>query len=225
MLNNYAKMLRKLNRLDDAARYAQRSYEKAQQEHNQLVISQSLREQSRIAISQNNFALANQLLSQVEPQMRQHLPPGHYAFASLAADRAKIALGQGDQPLALKFANESVAIGETAVKSGGEGAFALPGYLLTRSSIELASGNFQQAAADSNRAVDLVKANLQPESPSSTLGSAYLGLARALDAQGKHGDARAAASLAFTNLQTCLGADHPDTLAARQLAGPQTAHP
>ena len=221
LLNNYAKMLRKLNRLDEAARYAQRSYDKAQQEHYQLVSSQALREQSRIAISQNNFALANQLLSQVEPQMRKHLPPGHYAFAGLASDRARIAQGEGNLPLALQFANESVTIGESAVKAGGEGAFALPGYLLTRSSIELASGSFEPALADANRALDLVKSrsNTQPDSFSSTLGYAYLGIARAKDAQGKHDEARAAASLAAENLKKCIGPDHPDTVAAQKLAG------
>jgi eukaryotic-like serine/threonine-protein kinase len=219
ILNNYAKMLRKLNRLDEAARYAERSYQRARQEHNQLVSSQALREQCRIAISQKNFALANQLLSEVEPQMRQHLPPGHYAFAGLAADRARIALGEGNLPVALQFANESVAIGETAVKTGGEGAFALPSYLLTRSSIELASGSFEQALADSNRALDLVKSSTEPNSFSSTLGYAYLGIARALDSQGKHAEAQAAAGLAAENLKKCLGPDHPDTQSARQLAG------
>jgi eukaryotic-like serine/threonine-protein kinase len=221
LLNNYAKMLRKLNRLDEASRYAQRSYDKAQQEHYQLVSSQALREQSRIAISQNNFVLANQLLSQVEPQMRKHLPPGHYAFASLASDRAKIAQGEGNLPLALQFANESVTIGESAVKAGGEGAFALPGYLLTRSSIELASGSNEQALADANRALDLVKgkSNTQQDSFSSTLGYAYLGIARALDAQGKHDEARAAANLATENLKKCIGPDHPDTITAQKLSG------
>jgi eukaryotic-like serine/threonine-protein kinase len=224
ILNNYAKMLRKLNRLDDAARYARRSYEKAQLEHNQLVSSQALREQTRIAISQNDFALAKQLLDQVEPQMRAHLPPGHYAFAGVAADRARIALGEGNLPVALQFANESVAIGETAVKGGGEGAFALPGYLLTRSSIELASGSLDRALADSNRALDLVKAHIQPDSFSGTLGYAYLGIARALEAQGKHDEARAASVSAAENFEKCLGSDHPDTVAARQLAGPASAN-
>ena len=162
MLNNYAKMLRKLDRLDEAADYAQRSYEKAQSEHNQLVTSQSLLERARIAISQHKFTQASELLSELEPQMRKHLPPGHYAFAALAADRARIALGEGDLALALQFANESVAIGETAVKAGGAGAFALPGYLLTRSSIELASGNLDPAVADSNRALALLKSHAQP---------------------------------------------------------------
>jgi serine/threonine-protein kinase len=225
ILNNYAKMLRKLNRLDEAADYAQRSYEKAQSEHNQLVTGQSLLERARVAISQQKFTQASELLSELEPQMRKHLPPAHYAFASLAADRARIALGEGDLALALQFADQSVALGEAALKRGGQGAFAFPGFLLNRSAIELASGSLAPAVADANRALDLVKANTQPHSPSSTLGYAYLGLARASDAQGQHGDARAAAGLAFENLQKCLGADHPDTLAARQLAGLAPVHP
>jgi tetratricopeptide (TPR) repeat protein len=224
MLNNYAKMLRKLDRLDEAADYAQRSYEKAQSEHNQLVTSQSLLERARIAISQHKFTQASELLSELEPQMRKHLPPGHYAFAGLAADRARIALGEGDLALALQFANESVAIGETAVKAGGAGAFALPGYLLTRSSIELASGSPDPAVADSNRALALLKSHAQPDSLSSTLGYAYLGLSQASYAQGKHADAKATAGLAFENLEKCLGPDHPDTLAARQLAGLNPAY-
>jgi eukaryotic-like serine/threonine-protein kinase len=219
MLNNYSKILRKLNRLDEAAGYAQRSYEKAQQEHNQLVISQSLREQCRIAISQKNFTLASRLISEVEPQMRAHLPPGHYAFAALAVDQARIAMGEGNRALALQYANQAVSIGETAVKGGGEGAFALPAYLMTRSSIEFASGSFDQAAADSSRALSLVKANTPPNTFSSTLGYAYLSMARVLDAQGKHDEARADARSASENFEKCLGPSHPDTLTARQLAG------
>lgn len=218
MLNNYAKMLRKLNRLDEAAGYAQRSYDKAQTEHNQLVTGQSLLERARIAISQRKFAQASELLSELEPQMRKHLPPAHYAFASLAADRSKIAFGEGNLPLALQLADQSVAIGEAALKSGGQGAFAFPGFLLNRSSIELASGSLEQAVADANRALALQGSSAQPDSFSSTRGYAYLALARALDAQGKHGEAQAAAGLAAQNLEKCIGAAHPDTRSAVELA-------
>jgi serine/threonine protein kinase len=218
ILNNYAKMLRKLNRLDEAAGYAQRSYDKAQTEHNQLVTSQSLLERARIAISQHKFSQASELLSELEPQMRKHLPPAHYAFASLAADRSKIAFGEGNLPLALQLADQSVAIGEAALKSGGQGAFAFPGFLLNRSAIELASGSLVQAIADANRALTLQNSNTQPNSFSSTLGYAYLALARALDAQGKHGEAQAAAGLAAQNLEKCIGAGHPDTRSAVELA-------
>ena len=224
ILNNYAKMLRKLNRLDEAASYAQRSYDKAQSEHNQLVTSQSLLERARIAIGQHNFAQASQLLSELEPQMRKHLPPTHYAFASLAADRSKIAFGEGNLALALQLADQSVAIGEAALKSGGQGAFAFPGFLLNRSAIELASGSLELAVSDANRALALQKSNTQPNSFSSTLGYAYLALARALEAQGKHGDAQAEAALASKNLEKCIGADQPDTRSAIQLAALNSKH-
>ena len=216
--NNYAKMLRKLNRLDEANDYAQRSYEEAQKEHNPLVTSQSLLERARIAISQHRYADASELLSELEPQMRKHLPPTHYAFASLASDRSRIAFGEGDPALALQFANQAVSIGEAAVKTGGEGAFAFPGYLMNRSTIELASGSLEPAAADANRALALVQSKAQPNSFSSTLGYAHLAVARVLEAQGKHEQARSEAALAAQNLQKCLGADHPETRAAVQLA-------
>lgn len=224
ILNNYAKMLRKLDRLDEAADYAQRSYEQAQKEHNQLVTGQSLMERARIAIGRRKFSEASELLSEVEPQMRKHLPSTHYAFASLAADRARIAVGEGDQGLALQFANQSVAIGEAALKAGGEGNFAFPGYLLNRSSIELAAGSLEQASVDANRALTFLGSTTQPNSFSSTLGYAHLAVARTMDAQGKHDKAREEAALAAQNLQRCLGSDHPDTLAARQFASLDPVH-
>ena len=219
ILNNYAKILRKLNRLDEANDYAQRSYEEAQREHNSLVTSQSLLERARIAISQHRFPDASEFLSEVEPQMRKHLPPTHYAFASLASDRARIALGEGNQALALQFANEAVSIGESALKRGGEGAFAFPGYLMNRSAIELASGNVESAATDANRALALVQSKAPPNSFSSILGYAHLAVARVLEAQGEHEQARNEAALAAQNLQKCLGVDHPETLSAVQLSG------
>jgi eukaryotic-like serine/threonine-protein kinase len=224
ILNNNAKMLRKLNRLDEAADYANRSYARAQKEHNQLVIGQSLVERARIAIAQANFPEATELLDEVEPQMRKHLPAGHYAFATLGTDRAKIALGEGHLPLALQLSDQSVAIGEAALKAGGQGGFAFPGFLLNRSAIELASDRLDQAAADSDRALALLKKNSPPGSFSSTLGYAYLAVARVLVAQGKRDDARAAALSASENLEKCLGADHPDTRSALQLVTLTSTH-
>jgi len=50
------------------------------------------------------------------------------------------------------------------------------------------------------------------------LGRAYLALASAVYAQGKRDEARAAARSGAEQLQSALGANHPDTLSARQLA-------
>jgi len=219
VLNNYARILRKLNRLDEASDYAQRSYEKAQKAQNQVVMGQSMLERARIATAQHKFAAASALLSEVEPMMRKHLPATHYAFANLAADRSAIAMGEGDTALALKLANQAVEIGETGLKARGEGAFAFPGFLTRRSAVELAAGNLEQAAADSNRALTLLLPKAEPGSFTNKIGYAYLAQARALDAQGRHDDARSAARSGFEHLEKSLGPDHPDTRSARQLAG------
>jgi len=219
VLTNYARILRKLDRLDEAADFAQRSYDKAEKAHNQVVMGQSILEQARIATAQHKFAQASDFLTKVEPIMRKNLPPTHYAFANLASDRATIAQGEGDLPLALKLANQAVTIAEAGLKAQGQGAFAFPGFLLKRSGIELALGNADPAFADADRALKLLQAKAQPGSFNNKMGYAYLAYARAREVQGKHDEARTAAKSAFENLEKSLGPDHPETRAAHQLAG------
>jgi len=50
------------------------------------------------------------------------------------------------------------------------------------------------------------------------VGRAYLNLGRALQAQGKSQDARAAFRSAAQNLERALGPDHPDARTASQFA-------
>jgi tetratricopeptide (TPR) repeat protein len=218
VLNNYARILHKLNRLDEAANFAQSSYDKALKAHNQLAVGQSALERARIATAQHKYSQASALISEVEPMLRKNLPPTHYAFAVLASDRAAIAQGEGDLALALKFSNQAVAIGETGLTARGEGAFAFPGLLLRRSAIELASRDLEPALADADRALSLQQAKSETGTWSNKLGYAYLAQARALDAQGKHEEARGAARSAFDNLEKSVGPDHPETRAAQQLA-------
>jgi eukaryotic-like serine/threonine-protein kinase len=218
VLNNYARILRKLDRLDEAADFARSSYDKAQKAHNQLAVGQSTLERARIATAQHKYREASALLSEVEPILRKNLPPTHYAFAGLASDRAAIAQGEGELALALKFSNQAVAIGEAGLTALGEGAFAFPGFLLRRSAIELASGDLDHALGDADRALSLQQAKAETGTFSNKLGYAYLARARALDAQGKREEARAAAKLAFDNLEKAVGSDHPETRAAQQLA-------
>ena len=218
ILTNYARMLRKLNRLDEASDYAQRAYDKARGAGNQVATGQSLMERAQIALAQKNFAAASAHLSELEPLIRKNLPPTHYAFANLAASRSAIAQGEGDLGLALQLANQAVTIGEAGLKQG-QGSFAFPSQLLRRSSVELASGKTAEALADANRALGLLQAKVQPGTLTNKLGYAYLAIARALDAQGKHDEAQAPAKLALEHLEKSVGPDHPDTGSARQLAG------
>lgn len=218
VLVNYSRILRQLNRLDEASDYAERSYAKAQQVRNDLVINQSLLERARAAVALHQPDRAAAMLAEVEPRLRRSLPAGHYAFAGVASERAMVALERGEVAEALRLVNQSANILETAIKGGGDGAFALPGLLVRRSEIELKAQLPDQAAADASRALQLALSEYATGPYSSQLGSAYLALGRARAAQGKQDEARTAARSAAENLQSTVGPDHPDTLNARQLA-------
>jgi hypothetical protein len=63
--------------------------------------------------------------------------------------------------------------------------------------------------------VDLLRKGAPPDSRSSSLGGACLALGRALDAQGRHEEAKVAFQSALENLEITLGPDHPESRAAR----------
>ena len=219
VLLNYGRTLRELGHLDQAADYAERAYAKAEKAGHQVVINQSLLERARIYRERGDLGRALAMLAEVEPRLRQNLPPGHYAFAAVASERSLIFLGRGDLENALKLANKAVAMDEAAIKAGGQGAVLLPVFLLHRSTVELEARRPDDAAADAGRALSLLQAAAQPGTLTGNLGRAYLTLGRALQAQGKRGEARVAFQSAAEHLQNALGPDHPDVRTARQLAG------
>ena len=216
VLNNYAKTLRELGRTKEAEDYAGRAYAKAQRVGHQLVINQSLLERARIYTARHNPTRAAAMLAEVEPRLQKNLPPGHYAFATLASAKAQNALVKGDIPTAMKLADRAVAIDEAAIKAGGEGSYYLPTLLINRSTVELAASHKDRAAADASRALSLSQAGIKPGTFSSTQGSAYLALGRALRSQGKLDEANAAFRSAAEHLQSTLGTNHPDTRSARR---------
>jgi serine/threonine protein kinase len=218
ILCNYATSLRELDRLEEAADFAERAYTKAQRVGSQVAIYHLLLERAIIYTAQHKPARAAAMLAEVEPMLRKALPPGHFAFAALAADQARNALESGDVPAAMKLADQAVSINEAAIKAGGQGNYYLPMVLLCRSRVELQARHPDHSAADASRAVTLLQAELKQGEVSSRLGLAYLALSRALAAQGKQDEARAAARSATENLPSTVGPDHPDTLSARQLA-------
>lgn len=218
VLCNYSVSLRELGRFKEAADYAERAYTKAQRVGPQVAVDHSLLARAKIYIAQGNSSRAAAMLAEAEPRLQKSLPTGHYAFATLASAKALNALLRGDIPTAMKLADQSVSIDEAAAKGGGEGIYYLPTLLLNRSAVELAASHPDQAAADAMRALGLSQAGAKPGTLSSIQGSAYLALGRALQAQGKPEEARAAFRSAAEHLRVTLGADHPDARSARQLA-------
>lgn len=219
LLNNYAATLVELERFDEAGNYADRAFAIGQKAGNEILIEQTLLMRARVYRGHRDLAHADEMLALVEPRMRKSLPAGHYAFASLVSERSLDAMAKGDVPGAMRLADEAVTITETAVKSGRGGAILLPWLLTRRATIEVAVHRPNDAVADAERALTLLRAAVVPGTFSNRLGQAYLALASARAAVGKADEARAAARSAAEQLQNTVGANQSETRRARQLAG------
>jgi tetratricopeptide (TPR) repeat protein len=218
ILNNYAKTLRQLGRLDEAAKYAERAYARAGETDNQLAIDQSLYVRALIYLDQSNVAAAAQALEEVEPRLRKRYPANSYWFGALASAKSLLADGRGDLQTSSQLADEAVRTVEASIRAGGQGADFLPIVLLRRSTVRLATGHQSEAAADASRALNLLQTGDPPGVSSAYVGHAYLTLGHVMQAQGASAEARAAFRSAAENLQATLGPDHPDTRKAQQLA-------
>jgi serine/threonine protein kinase/tetratricopeptide (TPR) repeat protein len=218
VLNNYGRVLRELNRLPEAADYVGRAYKKAVQTGDELVVNQSLLELARIYRLQHNLPRAEVMLKEVEPRLLKMLPPGHYALSVVPTERGLIASERKDFTTALRLMNQAIAMLEATVNRGGVGNFVLPGVYLNRSTIHLAMEHADLAEADASHARALLQSKGHVGGITSKLGNADLAEARALAAEGKTPQARAAASQALAELKGAIGVDHPETQTARQLA-------
>jgi serine/threonine protein kinase/tetratricopeptide (TPR) repeat protein len=219
LLNNLARTLRDLSRLQEAAEYADRAYARARQAGDEIVISQSLMVRASIYRELGDLGRAERLLAELEPRWRKTLPAGHAAFASLRSERAMLAQARGDLPEAKAVADEAVAMAEASPQR----AEYLPRLLLRRSELELQMQLWEQAKTDAARALGLWQQAVEPGTFSSSAGRCHLALGRALQGEGKLDEARAEFASALENLEPTVGADHPDTREARRLAASSTA--
>jgi tetratricopeptide (TPR) repeat protein len=221
LMVNYSRSLVELGRLEDAAEYAERSYSKAQAMGNPVGISETLLERAIIYRTQGNLDRATQMLTELESTLRRNYPADDIIFGDLAIERALVAQARGDAPAALDLANQAVAMAEASLKKRGAGAGFVQSYLLSRSEIQQQLGRKDEAEADARRSLKILLDKAQPGTFSSKLGRAYLRLGRTLLVQIKRQEAGAAFRSAVENLENALGADNPDTRAARELAGLQ----
>jgi eukaryotic-like serine/threonine-protein kinase len=219
VLVNYARILRELDRFDQADATAERAYSRAVQLKNEVVINQALMERCAVYLDMNKPRQAESMLAEVEPRLQKSLPATHYAFASLADRRARISLEENNLDGAIQQSDRALALIEATVKAGNEGAFIRPALLMDRSEIDRAANRLDEAAHDADRAIELLGATVEPGSYSRKLGLAHLARARALAAQHKTDDAKKDALYAADQLEKSSGADLPEARAARELAG------
>jgi len=217
LMVTYALILNELDRPDLAAHYAERAYEGGTRAGNQNVINQARLRLARIYGTQGDFAQATRVLNDAEQALHTLLPPGHYAFASLAMERALLAQRQGQPDAALQFINEAIEIDRQAAQKGKEGGQFIPRLLMRRSTIELDGGRLPEAESDARSALKQLIAQGGPDDYSIDTGRTYLALARVLYAEGHPAEARSAAQQAELQLAKAEGAEHSEARAAAKL--------
>ncbi len=217
LLLNYADLLQQLGQTTEAARYFALASQKAHELNDNVLVDDTELLQAWMFTNAHAYAQATRQVDELEQRLRKRYAAEHYVFAELSLVRASIALGRGDLPSAARFAREAVETDEASIRRIGQCAALLSTLLVSKSAIDLKSGQREEAASDARRAIKLLEDREDPSILSSNVGRAYLALALALEAEGKPDDAQLAARTAYANLQSTLGSDQPDTRSARQL--------
>jgi eukaryotic-like serine/threonine-protein kinase len=217
LLLNYAFLLRELGQTAEAARYFVLASQKGHDLNDVVLTDYSELLHAEMFTDAHAFAQATRQLAELEQRLRQRYAAEHYVFAELSSERARIALGRGDLPAAAHFAKEAVELDEASIRRIGQCAALLSTLLVSKSGIDLKSGQREEAASDARRAIKLLEDREDSSILSSNVGRAYLALALALEAEDKPDEAQLAARKAYANLQTTVGPDQRDTQSARQL--------
>jgi tetratricopeptide (TPR) repeat protein len=216
LLVHYARLVRDLGRLDEAARRAERAYVKARRAGEQRVVTEALLLRTSIYRMQGDLPRAAEMIGELEPRLRD--APRSINFASLRSEQSLIAWQRGDLQMAIDLANQALSIAELSAGAGQSGADLLPTLLVRRSDLLRDSRRPDEALADAHRALDLAQQTVQRGTFSSVLGQAWLALGRALQTQRQNESAYAAFRSAAEHFEHALGPGHSDTRTARELA-------
>jgi eukaryotic-like serine/threonine-protein kinase len=209
LLNNLARTLMDLGRLDEAREIADRASVLAERAGHKFTITQSLFLRNLISLRLGDLPHAASLLAEMETRVRP-LPEGHPYHPIFAVQQAMLEQARGNEEGARAAYDRAVTLADPAAR------FVVH---LRRSEFRLATRSPVEAAADAAQALAEAQKDAEQGALSSRIGLANLALARALRDLGKSADARAAAAAAVEHLDPTVGADHAAARAARELAG------
>ena len=150
LLLNAARPVLELGRDDEAIAMIERAIAEAARLDDQVVELQALLLLAGAERQRGRLDRSAALFDRAEGQLRQRLPPGHVAFASLALQRANIAIARGELTEARALADEALATAEANSPLNE----LVSGALLRRAQIGIAAGQGERALADATRAVD-----------------------------------------------------------------------
>ncbi len=157
LLLNYAGLLQELGQRAEAARYFALGSKKAHELNDNVLADNADLLQAWMFTNAHAFAQATRQVDEMEQRLRKRYAPEHYVFAELSSVRAGIALGRGDLPSAAHFAREAVEIDEASIRRIGQCAALLSTLLVSKSGMDLKSGQREEAASDARRAIKLLE--------------------------------------------------------------------
>jgi serine/threonine-protein kinase len=215
LLTNLARTLSRLGRNQEAMDYAERAYAEARRAGDETVLNQVLLLRAAVYSDLGDYAGADSMLLELEPRLRRMFPADHIVYYALAREQARLAQARGD------FASAAGAVERALTILGNDSSAFYPAsqLLLRRSEVELAEGRLAAAQRDATRALELARRIAGQGAPSANLGDAYLGVGRALQANGEERAAKEAYARAAEHFQATLGPDHPDSRSAAAAAG------
>jgi serine/threonine-protein kinase len=209
-LTNLGFTLLDLHRFEESRSFADRAYELARRRQDATAAGQALFLRARVRLRTGEVEEAADLMEELGPRVKA-APAGHPYHAAFASQMGLLAAERGDLAAALDGQDRAIALtGEDPAR-----AFSLGFFLLRRSDLARAAGQPARARDDAARALALLGREVEPGGRSVWIGKAHLALGQALEALGQAGRARAELAAALDHLVPTLGADHPDSLAAR----------
>ena len=213
LLTNLARILIKLERVDEATHMADDAHERARAAGDEIVVRDSTLVRAMAYRAAGDLARAETLLNDAEARYHSTRPPECACFATVAFERAALAQARGDESAASTWADKAVA----AAQADTVRTDAVPYFLMRRAELAIEQSRFDAAKADAEKAVEMNLAALVPGTQSGYLGRAYLALGRALIGTGHADEARDALSAALEHLRASVGPDHSQTRLADKL--------
>ena len=209
----YASALVPLGRAADAREILQAALNRAIQIGNHRSAAMVQMGLARVNSELGDLDRSDRFLAELEPVLRDMLPPGHEAFGALHQIKSQNFAKRGDYIAALNEA--TLALGIFSAHPGL--MYRAAAVHESMAGILLAMKNLPQAHAEVLQARNTFNAAFGPDAKSYYLGRTWLTEAKIDEVSGERQNARSAAEAAYQHFVASVGETHPLTEEAKAL--------
>ena len=215
---NYASALLPLGRAAEARELLEAALKRAVANGNRNSSTMVQMGLARVNSELGNLDESDRLLGQIEPVLKDMLPPGHEAFGALHYIKSQNFAKRGDHAAALREASFAIDVFSARPGLG----FRAAAVHESRAGIFLAMGSLPEALAEVHQARNAFDAAFGPGAKSYYLGKTWLTEAKIDEGRGDPQGARSAAQAAYLHFLASIGETHP--LTAEAMALVRTGH-